>query len=46
MGIDGNEIDDQLTTQGSSHPFIRPKPALGIFAKVATEVMRVRRKET
>ena len=46
MGIDGNEMDDQLATQGSSHPLIRPQPALGIFAKVATEVIRVRRKET
>jgi len=46
MGIDGNEMDDQQATQGSSHPFTRPEPALGFFAKVATEVIRVRRKET
>jgi hypothetical protein len=35
MGIDGNEIADQLARQGSSHPLIGPEPALGIFAKVA-----------
>jgi hypothetical protein len=31
MGIDGNEI----VRQGSSHPVIRPQPALGIATKVA-----------
>jgi len=46
MGIDGNEMDDQQATQGSSHPFIGPEPALGIVAKIATKVIRVRRKET
>jgi hypothetical protein len=35
MGIDGNEISDQLARQGSSHPLIGPEPALGISAKVA-----------
>jgi ribonuclease HI len=40
MGIDGNEMADQLATQGSSHPFIGPEPALGISAKVAREVIR------
>jgi hypothetical protein len=39
MGIDGNEIADQLARQGSSHPLIRPEPALGISAKVAREVI-------
>jgi hypothetical protein len=40
MGIDGNEIADQLARQGSSYPFIGPEPALGISAKVARGVMR------
>jgi hypothetical protein len=40
MGIDGNEIADQLARQGSSHPFIGPEPALGISAKVARGVIR------
>jgi ribonuclease HI len=40
MGIDGNEIADQLAKQGSSHPFIGPEPALGISAKVARGVIR------
>jgi ribonuclease HI len=35
MGIDGNEIDDELARQGSSHPFIGPEPAIGISAKAA-----------
>jgi hypothetical protein len=39
MGIDGNEIADQLARGGSSHPFIRPKPALGISTKVARGVI-------
>jgi len=39
-------MDDQQATQGSSHPLIGPEPALGIFAKVAIKVIRVRRKET
>jgi hypothetical protein len=34
MGIDGNEIADQLARQRSSHPFIGPEPVLGISAKV------------
>jgi hypothetical protein len=46
MGIDGNEMDDQRATQGSLHPLIGPEPALGISAKAANEVIRVRRKET
>jgi hypothetical protein len=36
MGIDGNEIPDQLATQGSSHPLTGPQPALGISATVAS----------
>jgi ribonuclease HI len=40
MGIDGNEIADQLVRQGSSHSLIGPEPALGISAKVAREVIR------
>jgi hypothetical protein len=40
MGIDGNEIADQLARQGSSRPFIGPDPALGISAKIAREVIR------
>ena len=40
MGIDGNEMADQLARQGSSHPFIGPEPALSISAKIAREVIR------
>jgi hypothetical protein len=40
MGIDGNEVADQLARQGSSHPLIGPEPALGISAKVARGVIR------
>jgi hypothetical protein len=40
MGNDGNEIADQLARQGSSHPLIGTKPALGISAKVARGVIR------
>jgi hypothetical protein len=36
----GNKMADQLTRQGSSRPFIRPEPALGISAKIAKEVIR------
>jgi ribonuclease HI len=39
MGIDGNEMADQLARQGSSCPFIGPEPALGISAKNAREVI-------
>jgi hypothetical protein len=31
---------DQLDRQGSSLPFVEPKPALGISAKVASRVIR------
>jgi ribonuclease HI len=44
--IHGNEMDDQLATQGSSHTFIGPEPTLGISAKFATVVIRVWRRET
>jgi hypothetical protein len=40
MGIDGNEIADQLARQGSSHPLVGPDPAFGIPAKVAKGVIR------
>jgi hypothetical protein len=40
MGIDGNEMADQLARQGSSSPFIGPEPALGISAKIARKVIR------
>jgi hypothetical protein len=40
MGIDGNEIADQLARQGSSHPLTRHEPALGISEKVARVVIR------
>jgi hypothetical protein len=39
VGIDGNEIADQLPREGSSHPITGPEPLLGISAKVATEVI-------
>ena len=35
MGIDGNEISDELALQGSLHPIIGPEPVLGIAAEVA-----------
>ena len=40
MGIDGNEIADELDRHGSSHPLTMPEPALGISAKVARGVIR------
>ena len=39
MGIDGNEMADQLTRQGYSHQLTGPEAALGIFAKVAWGVI-------
>jgi hypothetical protein len=39
MGIDGNEIADQLARGGSSHPLIGPEPVLGISTKVARGVI-------
>jgi ribonuclease HI len=40
MGIDGNEVADQLARQGSSQPLIGPQPTLGVSAKVARGVSR------
>jgi hypothetical protein len=40
MGIDGNEIADQLAREGSSHPLIGPEPALGISPKVPRGIIR------
>ena len=39
MGIDGNEIADQLVREGSSRPLTGPDPALGISPKVARGVI-------
>jgi hypothetical protein len=39
MGIDGNETDGQLATEGASHPITRPLPAPGINAKVTRGVI-------
>jgi hypothetical protein len=40
MGIDGNEITDQLARQNSSRSLIGSGPALGITAKIARVVIR------
>jgi len=40
MGVDRNEIADQLARECSSHPLIGLDPALGISPKVARGVMR------
>jgi hypothetical protein len=40
MGIDGNEIADQLARQGSSYTLIGPERALSISAKVAKGAVR------
>jgi ribonuclease HI len=40
MGIDGNEITDQLVRQDFSHPLPGPEPALDISAKVTVELIR------
>jgi hypothetical protein len=40
MGIDTNEIADQLAREGSSHPLIGPEAALGISPKVARVIIR------
>jgi ribonuclease HI len=37
VGIDGNEIADQLIGQGCSYPFAGPEPSLGLSAKVVRE---------
>jgi hypothetical protein len=40
MRIDGIEMADQLTRQGSSCPLIKPEPVVGISAKVTRKVFR------
>jgi hypothetical protein len=40
MGIDENEIADQLARQGSSCPLRGPEPTLDISAKFARQVIR------
>lgn len=40
MGIGVNEVADQLTKQGPSHPLVGTEPTLGIFAEVARGVIR------
>jgi len=40
MGINGNEITDNLARQGSSHPLTGPEPVLGISIKVPRGVIR------
>jgi hypothetical protein len=40
LGIDGNEIPEQLATEGPSHPLTGPEFAVGIFVKVARGVIR------
>ena len=40
MGINGKEMADQLVRQGSTCPLAGPDPALGIPAKVATDMIR------
>jgi hypothetical protein len=40
MGIEQNKMADRLARQGSSYPLIGPKPALGISAEIAREVIR------
>jgi hypothetical protein len=40
MGVDGNEISDQLARQGFSHSLTGPVPALGISAKVSRGAIR------
>jgi hypothetical protein len=41
LGIDVNELGDQLARLGSSHPLIGPQPAFGISANVARGVIRI-----
>jgi ribonuclease HI len=40
MGIDRNEMADELARQGSSHPQTGPEPVFGVLAKVARKVIR------
>ena len=41
LGIDENEIADQLARCGSFHQLLVPKPAFGISTKVAKEIIRL-----
>jgi hypothetical protein len=40
MGLDGNEIADQLGKHSSSHPLTMPEPVPGMSVKVVREVIR------
>ena len=40
MGIGVNEVADQSTKQGFTHPLVGTEPALGILAEVARGVIR------
>jgi len=40
MGTGVNEVADQSTKQGFSHPLVGTEPALGILAEVARGVIR------
>jgi len=40
MGVNGNEIADELARQGSLHSLIGPERALSIFAEVARGVIK------
>jgi ribonuclease HI len=40
LGIEGNEIAQELAIEGLSHPLTGPKTILGISAKVARGVIR------
>jgi ribonuclease HI len=40
MGMDGNEIADELAQQGSSHPLTGPEPALVYLQSLPGGVIR------
>jgi len=40
LGINGNEITEQLATEGPSYPLTGPEPAIGISVKIARGVIR------
>jgi len=40
MGINGNEMAEELARQGPSHPLTAPEPAIGISEKVSRGVIR------
>lgn len=46
MGIDENEIAEQLARHGSFHQLVGPKPAFGLSTKVAKEIIRLDEWET